>query len=49
MGGFMMLSMTIAAALFWTARHNPMAHAHHCEHHGGTSHTGRAHMHHHHH
>jgi uncharacterized protein len=23
-----------AAFLFWTARRNPMAHAHHCEHHG---------------
>jgi uncharacterized membrane protein YraQ (UPF0718 family) len=25
----------LAAFLFWTARRNPMVHAHHCEHHGG--------------
>jgi hypothetical protein len=36
----------LAMALFWIARRNPMGHAHHCEHHGGTSRTGGAHMHH---
>jgi len=39
----------LAVALFWIARRNPMVHAHHCEHHGGTGQTGGAHMHHGHH
>ena len=33
----------LAAALFWTARRNPMTHAHHCEHHGHAAHGGADH------
>jgi uncharacterized membrane protein YraQ (UPF0718 family) len=29
----------LAAALFWTARRNPMSHAHHCAHHGAAQHA----------
>jgi len=29
----------LAVALFWIARRNPAAHAHHCEHHGAAHHT----------
>ena len=33
----------LAVFLFWTARRNPMAHAHHCEHHGGGAHAHHQH------
>jgi hypothetical protein len=33
----------LAAALFWIARRNPAAHAHHCEHHGAARQAHRRH------